>query len=74
MEYIKRLIHNKIHRKITISSVTVIKGPKYVGKSTVAQQFCNSFYKVPSNKIQLERLARNPNEILIGTRPRFIDE
>lgn len=42
MEYINRIIDKEIKEKLAVMGASLIKGPKWCGKTTSAKQVCKS--------------------------------
>lgn len=77
IQYKKRLIEDKIKRKMLYSGAVLIDGAKWVGKSTTASIFSNTIVKLqdPFIKNKYKVLATLPkNEILKGNTPILFDE
>lgn len=73
MEYLKRLIEKEIEVGLKTSSVVVVSGPKWCGKSETCKRYAKSRYILDSkNKIDLAESS--PQSILLGDNPRLIDE
>lgn len=73
MKYINRYAEKAIERALRSSGAIVVVGPKFCGKTTTSMRFQKSHIKLNTNsRIKLARL--NPNQTLIGTYPRLIDE
>lgn len=76
-KYLKRCIDERLKDKLESSGAVWIKGPKWCGKSTTAEQFSNSFVYMQNrkNREQNIALAKNAPELfLAGKTPRLIDE
>lgn len=72
-KYYKRLIENKIESKLKSSGAVLVAGPKFCGKTTTCMLYQKSFIKLNTRQtIELAKL--NPKSILIGDKPRLIDE
>ena len=72
-KYYKRLIENKIESKLKSSGAVLVAGPKFCGKTTTCMLYQKSFIKLNTRQtIELAKL--NPKSVLIGDRPRLIDE
>ena len=75
--YIPRLVDDILSFKLRSSGAVWIKGPKWCGKSTTAEQFANTVIKMQDeeNKKQNISLAKmSPTEFLKGKTPVLIDE
>lgn len=76
-KYLKRCIDTRLKDKLDSSGAVWIKGPKWCGKSTTAEQFASSAVYMQSRKERDQNiaLARNAPELfLAGETPRLIDE
>ena len=72
-KYFKRLVEKKIESKLKSSGAILIAGPKFCGKTTTSMLYQKSYIKL--NTTQRISLARmNPEGVLIGEKPRLIDE
>ena len=72
-KYYKRLIENKIESKLKSSGAVLVAGPKFCGKTNTCMLYQKSFIKLNTRQtIELAKL--NPKSVLIGDRPRLIDE
>ncbi len=72
-KYYKRLIENKIESKLKSSGAVLVAGPKFCGKTTTCMLYQKSFIKLNTRQtIELAKL--NPKSVLIGDKPRLIDE
>lgn len=72
-KYYKRLIENKIESKLKSSGAVLVAGPKFCGKTTTCMLYQKSFIKLNTRQtIELAKL--NPKAVLIGDKPRLIDE
>lgn len=75
--YKKRLIEPVIQGKLESKGALLIRGPKWCGKTTTAEQFANSVLYVSQPgkfKTNLEIAAVDPSLLLEGDTPRLIDE
>ena len=71
--YYERLIEKRIERKLKSSGAVLVAGPKFCGKTTTCMLYQNSYIKLNTKQsIAMARL--NPKGVLIGERPRLIDE
>jgi predicted AAA+ superfamily ATPase len=71
--YYQRLIENSIERKLKSSGAVLVAGPKFCGKTTTCMLYQKSFVKL--NTKQAISMARmNPKGVLMGEKPRLIDE
>ena len=77
LNYRKRLIESQIKKKMSYSGGIIIEGAKWVGKSTTAGIFSNTFIKLqdPLIKKQYQILATiSKDEVLKGEKPILFDE
>ena len=77
LNYRKRLIESQIKKKMSYSGGVIIEGAKWVGKSTTAGIFSNTFIKLqdPLIKKQYQILATiSKEEVLKGEKPILFDE
>lgn len=75
--YRPRLIERLVFEGLEDFGAVCIEGPKYCGKTWVAQAFANSEINLtdPAGNFQnLEIAATDPHTALLGTSPRLIDE
>ena len=71
--YYERLIEKRIERKLKSSGAVLVAGPKFCGKTTTCMLYQNSYIKLNTKQsITMARL--NPKGVLIGEKPRLIDE
>ena len=71
--YYERLIETRIERKLKSSGAVLVAGPKFCGKTTTCMLYQNSYIKLNTKQsIAMARL--NPKGVLIGEKPRLIDE
>ena len=77
MQYIKRITDKEIEKKLRTTGDVVIKGPKWCGKTTTAEQFAKSvvYMDDPEKRDSYFTLAEHsPSRLLYGDVPRLIDE
>ena len=77
MEYIKRIIDDVIELKLQVTGGVLIRGPKWCGKTTSAEQFAKSKLKLQDTKTiqKNKQIADNDISLLLeGEKPRLIDE
>ncbi|MCL1970692.1 MAG: AAA family ATPase [Candidatus Bathyarchaeota archaeon] len=77
MEYIKRLIDRTIEEKLQVMGCIVIRGPRWCGKTTTANQFAKSVLELqdPTEGTKYREISENNiNLLLEGEKPRLIDE
>jgi len=75
--YKKRIADRLLKEKLEYMGAVLIKGPKWCGKTTTAEQIAGSVLYVdePSKKVQNQSLAKlNPKLLLEGKTPRLLDE
>lgn len=75
--YKKRIADRLLKEKLGFMGAVLIKGAKWCGKTTTAEQVAGSVLYVdePSKKGQNQSLAKlNPNLLLEGKTPRLLDE
>lgn len=71
--YYERLIETRIERKLKSSGAVLVAGPKFCGKTTTCMLYQNSYIKLNTKQsIAMARL--NPKGVLVGEKPRLIDE
>lgn len=76
-KYRKRIIEERLKRKLKGKGAVLIEGPKWCGKTTTAEQISNSvlYMADPKEKEQNINLASiDPSLLLKGETPRLIDE
>lgn len=77
MDYRKRVVDDLLRRKLAGKGAVAIKGPKWCGKTTTAEQVAKSvlYMSDTRNRDQNIRLASiSPETLLSGPTPRLIDE
>jgi len=77
MTYIKRIIDKTISEKMQVMGCLVVKGPKWCGKTTTAEQFAKSVLELqdPVEGTKYKEIAENNIKLLLeGESPRLIDE
>jgi len=75
--YLKRIIDKKIAEKMQVMGCVVVKGPKWCGKTTTAQQFAKSIIELqdPVEGAKYKEIAENNIKLLLeGEKPRLVDE
>ncbi len=71
--YRKRLLEHKLEENLNTFGAVVVVGPKFCGKTCLANQYANSsFYFIDQESIN--QFLLNKNIILDGSKPRLIDE
>lgn len=73
MNYIPRLIDNKIKIKLKTSGAVLITGPKFCGKTTTCKQIANTIHSF-STKRNIDLYSIDPKKALLGFPPILIDE
>ena len=77
MNYRKRIIDKTIEDTLKYMGAIYIKGCKWCGKSTTAQQFANSFidFSNPDEEANYQAILKEkPSLLLEGEKPRLLDE
>jgi len=77
MEYINRILDEKIKNKLNITGAVLIKGPKWCGKTTTAKRIAKSIIEMQNPDLQenyIELANTKPSLLLEGDKPRLIDE
>lgn len=77
MEYLKRIADEQLTLRLEAFGAVQIKGPKWCGKTTTAEQQAKSIIKLqdPDNRAGYLATARTkPSILLKGATPRLIDE
>lgn len=72
-KYYKRLIESKIERKLKTSGAVLVAGPKFCGKTTTCMLYQKSFIKLNTRQT-IELAKMDPKGVLVGEKPRLIDE
>ena len=72
-KYYKRIVEDKINRKLRTSGAVLVTGPKYSGKTTTCMPLQKSNISLIDNEI-IEIVAADPKIALSGEFPRLIDE
>lgn len=73
MNYINRLIEEKLKVKLKSSGCVVVTGPKFCGKSTMCKQYANSITQLKTTN-DIELALADPKSALFGEKPHLIDE
>ena len=77
MDYIKRIVDKAIEEKLQVMGCIVVRGPKWCGKTTTANQFAKSVLELqdPVEGAKYREVAENNIKLLLeGEKPRLIDE
>ena len=77
MEYLKRVADKLLELRLEAFGAVQIKGPKWCGKTTTAEQYAKSVLKMrdPDKREAYLATARiKPSILLKGETPRLIDE
>lgn len=73
VNYLQRIVEGKITKKLASSSVVVVVGPKFCGKTTTSLRYAKSDARL--NTASAIRIATmNPSAVIEGEKPRVIDE
>lgn len=73
VNYLGRIVEGKITKKLASSSVVVVVGPKFCGKTTTSLRYAKSDARL--NTASAIRIATmNPSAVIEGEKPRVIDE
>ncbi len=75
--YIPRLVDDTLRFKLRSSGAVWIKGPKWCGKSTTAEQFARTVIRMQDEGSKEQNIAlakMSPAEFLKGEAPVLIDE
>jgi predicted AAA+ superfamily ATPase len=76
-KYLNRIVDKEIESKIATFGAILIKGPKWCGKTTSANQFAKSILEMQNPDLQDNYLVlakTKPSLLLEGDKPRLIDE
>lgn len=71
--YLDRTIEKKISKKLASSSVVVIVGPKFCGKTTTSLRYAKSSTRL-NTATAIKIAAMNPSAVIEGEKTRVIDE
>lgn len=77
MEYRQRIADKLLSDKLEAKGAVLIRGPKWCGKTTTAEQFARSVLYVsnPAQRANIMQLAdMDPQSLLLGATPRLLDE
>ena len=77
MDYKKRIADQILKDKLEAKGAVLIRGPKWCGKTTTAEQQAQSVIYIndPAHRVQYQEMGRlNPAFLLKGAVPRLIDE
>lgn len=77
MKYLPRICDRELSIKLEAFGAVNIVGPKWCGKTTTAKQFAKSYIEMqdPDKRdMYLETAKIMPSNLLIGEKPRLIDE
>lgn len=73
VNYLERIVEGKITKKLASSSVVVVVGPKFCGKTTTSLRYAKSDARL--NTASAIRIATmNPSAVIEGEKTRVIDE
>lgn len=76
-EYLPRIVDSILEMKLKAFGATHIIGPKWCGKTTTAEQKCNSSIKLqkdPNKEGLIQTALINPIALLQGEKPKLLDE
>ncbi len=76
-EYYRRIFDKELSLKLKAFGAVLIEGPKWCGKTTTAKQHAKSYIEMqdPEKKNEYSQTANiSPSLLLIGDKPRLIDE
>ena len=71
--YLNRVVERKISKKLASSSVVVVVGPKFCGKTTTSLRYAKSSTRL-NTTTAIRIAAMNPIAVLEGEKTRVIDE
>lgn len=77
MDYLPRIADSILNDKLAAKGAVLIRGPKWCGKTTTAEQQAKSilYMSNPTNRAEnLQLAALDPEQLLVGATPRLIDE
>ena len=77
MEYLKRVADKQLELRLEAFGAVQIKGPKWCGKTTTAEQYAKSVLKMQDpdkREAYLATVRTKPSILLKGETPRLIDE
>lgn len=77
MEYRPRIADKLLADKLEAKGAVLIRGPKWCGKTTTAEQYAKSvlYVSAPAQRENILQLAdMDPQQLLIGKTPRLLDE
>ena len=77
MEYLNRIADDQLRLRLEAFGAVQIKGPKWCGKTTTAEQIAKSFIKMQDPDRRdgyLATIRTKPSLLLKGETPRLIDE
>ena len=77
MAYLKRLQENELAFRLECSGAVLIEGPKWCGKTTIAEQQAKSIIRMQDpdkREGYLQTASTKPSLLLAGENPRLIDE
>lgn len=75
--YMPRLVDDVLEFKLKSSGAVWIRGPKWCGKSTTAEQFAKTVIRMQDEDVRNQNIAlakMSPSEFLKGDAPLLIDE
>lgn len=71
--YLDRIVESKINKKLASSSVVVVVGPKFCGKTTTALRYAKSSTRL-NTATAIKIASMNPYAVIEGEKTRVIDE
>lgn len=77
MEYLERVADKMLRERLETFGAVLIEGPKWIGKTTTAEQQANSVIKMQNPDMAINYLSTaetKPSLLLKGEQPRLIDE
>lgn len=73
VNYLERIVEGKITKKLASSSVVVVVGPKFCGKTTTSLRYAKSDARL-NTASAISIATMNPSAVIEGEKPRVIDE
>jgi len=73
-DYLHRIAESEVEETLSAMGAVLVQGPRAVGKSTIAKHLSKSNISLDSSLSLMEIAMLNPEIILEGKTPRFIDE
>ena len=72
--YSKRLLDQKIEKKLKSTGGILLKGARFCGKTTTAMHYASSFVRLDESEQIREQATLAPQIVLQGDTPRLLDE